>query len=88
MGDTNHGIIRVVVLSIAIMAGICICALSWCLVTGREMEQSTGMAYFGVTNALIGYLAGCLSKTTATPTGPTDAKIVNEKSDPIPTSPQ
>lgn len=83
--NDNQGIIRIVVFSIALMAGVCVFALSWCLVTGKEMEQSTGMAYFGVTNALIGYLAGCLSKTTPTTYSPTETKITNLPNEPIPT---
>lgn len=50
------------------------------------MDQTLGMAYFGVTNALIGYLAGCLSKTTPTAIAPLEAKIVNTEKEPVNTT--
>ena len=84
--DSNQGIIKTVVMAICTMAGICVLTLSWCLVTGMEVEQSTGMAYFGVTNALIGYLAGILSKTTPTqsaPPGPIKTETVNTVDNPV-----
>lgn len=87
MSDSNHNIIRVVVLSISVMAGICILGLTWCLVKGMELSQNMGMAYVGITNALIGYLAGCLTKTTPTSGTPSETKITNSPAEPIPTEP-
>lgn len=84
--SNNQSIIRIVVLAIAIMAGICVCGLTWCLVNGKELTQNMGMAYVGIANALIGYLAGCLSKTTPTPTTPTETKIINTEKEPVNTT--
>lgn len=73
-------------MTISLMAIVCIVSLSWCLIFSKTMDQTLGMAYFGVTNALIGYLAGCLSKTTPTAIAPLEAKIVNTEKEPVNTT--
>jgi len=82
--DSNQGVIKTVIMAICVMGGICVLTLSWCLATGVEIEQSTGMAYFGVTNALIGYLAGVLSKTTSSKSSePVKTETVNTPENPV-----
>jgi len=84
MPDSNHKVIFVVTSTIAIlaiMAVATICLLSYFAIPiPPELNTLAG--------GLVGAISAMLVKTTATSSQPNETKIINEKSDPIPTKPQ
>lgn len=73
--ESNSGVIKIVVLALALDAALGVAALAWCLVTGAKADPTLLTSFVGLTGTLLGYLGGILSRTTpttstsSTPTG-------------------
>lgn len=64
--ESNSGVIKIVVIALAVDAAIGVGALGWCLVSGIKPDATLLTAFVGLTSALVGYLGGILSRTTPT----------------------
>lgn len=64
--ESNSGVIKIVVLALAVDAAIGVGALGWCLISEIKPDATLLTAFVGLTSALVGYLGGILSRTTPT----------------------
>lgn len=70
--ESNSGVIKIVVIALAIDALIGVSALGFCLIAGTKPDGTLLTAFVGLTSALVGYLGGILSRTTPTTSATTD----------------
>lgn len=89
MSATSLRITTIVVLSIAVLAGLAVITLAWCMISEIKPEQALLTAFVGIASGLVGALTGLLinTRTSLTPGTPNDlptinAKIVNTAKDP------
>lgn len=72
--ESNGGVIKIVVVALAVDAAIGVGSLGWCLVTGVKPDATLLTAFVGLTSALVGYLGGILSRTTPTASTAAESK--------------
>jgi uncharacterized membrane protein YjjB (DUF3815 family) len=80
---TSKGIIKIVVIAIAIGAIACVGSLSFCLIFNVKPEPVILTAFVALTGQLVGSLTGLLINTRSTPG--TDAempKVITDKPTP------
>jgi uncharacterized membrane protein YfbV (UPF0208 family) len=85
--ESNQKVIMFVVFCLCFNATVGVGTLSYCLVTGKEVNVALFTAFVAIVNYVLGVISGMLAKTSATPTAPAEAKIVNPPTEPIPTDP-
>lgn len=84
--ETNKSVIFIVVFAIAICAVIGVLTLSYCLVAGKELNQTLLTLYSALVTGLFGYLSGVLSKTS--PTATTSQVTVQDQPTLVPPTPE
>lgn len=88
MPDSNHSIIKTVVTAMVIYAGVMVLTLCLCMWFQVTVDKDYFTAFSSILTFILGHISGTLNKTTPTTSQPNETKIINEKSDPIPTKPQ
>lgn len=67
MNVTSLRIITIVVLSIAILAGMAVGALAYCLISGHQPNEVLLAAFISISSGLVGALTGLLVNTRTQP---------------------
>jgi hypothetical protein len=97
--QTNMRIIMIVVITLALNATVGLSTLAYCLVFKIEPNQVLLTAYLSIVTGLLGLIGGMLTKTSPTettklapitptpkPDSPTPVQVVNQPTDPVPTT--
>lgn len=84
--ESNQGVIKIVVIFIALNGFVGMSALAWCLVTNTKPDATLLTSFVGLTASFGSFLGGMLVRTTPS-SAVQDVKVTNEKKDPVPTKP-
>lgn len=85
--ESNKGIILWVVITLCANATIGMGTLAYCLLNNKEVNVALFTAFVAIVNYILGVISGMLAKTSATPSAPAEAKIVNAPDKPVPVEP-
>lgn len=87
---TSPKIIAVVVVSIAMLALVGVCTLSWCIIMEKQPDPVLLTAYVGITTGIVGTLSGMLisTKSNSTTAEPVATTVTNTPQNPVNVSEQ
>jgi hypothetical protein len=74
VGESNSGVIKIVVITLAVNGTIGLGTLAYCLVSGREPNSALLTAFVGLVNYILGGISGMLVKTSPTTSIPSEPK--------------
>lgn len=86
MPTTHIRIIAAVIIFLGVNSLMGMGALCWCLITGRQIDQTLLTAFMGIEGTLVGYLGGILSNTRSQ-TEPTATSVTTDKNSAITVTP-
>lgn len=71
-----------------IFAGLMVLTLCICMGLQIPVDKDYFTAFSSILTFILGHISGTLNKTSASPAMPTETKITNLPSEPVPTKPQ